>query len=236
MKRSPWKRNLLVLFAFGIAMGVLEAVVVVYLRHIYYPAGFDFPLAAIDHLIAAAEWVREICTLVMLLSIALLAGKRALQVFSYFIYSFAVWDIFYYAGLKLFLDWPASLSTWDILFLIPVIWTGPVWAPLLCSLLMILLAGLLLQRLEREEPFAVTGQEWALLLAGAVLIFAAFIWDFSLLLVQEHGLTGLFALHKTTLINLSLSYIPQWFNWPLFLLGILCIVATMVLLHRRSRS
>lgn len=236
MQRSPWKKNLSVLFVFGIAMGVLEAVVVVYLRHIYYPAGFDFPLAAIDHLIAAAEWVREICTLVMLLSIALLAGKRALQVFSYFIYSFAVWDISYYAGLKAFLDWPASLSTWDILFLIPVIWTGPVWAPLLCSLLMILLAALLLQRSEGDEAFAVRGQEWALLIVGAVLIFVAFVWDFSLLLVQDHGLAGLMALQKTTLINLSLSYIPQWFNWPLFLLGILCIVATMVLLHRRSRS
>jgi len=41
---------------------------------------------------------------------------------------FGVWDLVYYAGLKALLDWPESWGTWDVLFLIPGIWTGPVWS------------------------------------------------------------------------------------------------------------
>ena len=36
--------KVLALTLFSIAMGLLEAVVVMYLRELYYPAGFAFPL------------------------------------------------------------------------------------------------------------------------------------------------------------------------------------------------
>jgi hypothetical protein len=233
MTESAWKKNLVLLFLFAAAMGVLEAVVVVYLRHIYYPDGFAFPLKTIDHALALAEWVREICTIIMLVTIALLAGKGRLAAFCYFIYGFAVWDIFYYIGLKLFLDWPASLSTWDILFLIPILWIGPVWAPLLCSFLMIALAVLILKRLAHDADFHLCRNEWLLLISSAVLAFIAFIWDFAHVLVHAVGFSGLLTIDQNTLTNLSLSHMPHWFNWPLFITGMLLTMIALVKIYRR---
>ncbi len=93
-------------------MGMLEAIVVVYLRRIFYPSGFKFPLEIIPGSILQVEILRESCTLVMLVSISLIAGKNKLQSFAYFLFCFAVWDIVYYIGLKLILNWPASLFKW----------------------------------------------------------------------------------------------------------------------------
>lgn len=118
---------------YGVAMGFLEAVVVVYLRVIYYPGGFDFPLALLPARMALIEIGREAATLAMLAAVAALAGRTGRERFAWFCYLFGVWDIVYYAGLKAMLGWPATLMTWDVLFLIPLIWTGPVLAPLLVS-------------------------------------------------------------------------------------------------------
>ncbi len=80
----------------------------------------------------------------MLASVGIAAERNNIQRFTYFIISFAVWDIFYYVFLKLFLNWPESLLTWNILFLIPVTWVGPVIAPVILSALMIVLGLMLL--------------------------------------------------------------------------------------------
>ena len=129
------RRTFVWLGIFSVAMAFLEAIVVVYLRQLYYPQGFDFPLSPLAPKTIAMEWLREIATIIMLVAVGAIAGKNPLQKFASFLYSFAVWDIFYYVGLKLILDWPSSLLTWDILFLFPVRWIGPVLAPVICSLL-----------------------------------------------------------------------------------------------------
>src|SRR5688572_22491045 len=126
-------RRLLFMTFFGIAMGFLEAAVVVYLRLLYYPDGFDFPLIQLPWSVAVVELAREGATLVMLASVAILAGRTNWERFAWFAYLFGVWDIIYYVGLKMMLNWPDSLFTWDILFLLPLIWVGPVLAPLLIS-------------------------------------------------------------------------------------------------------
>ena len=81
----------------------------------------------------AIEIGREAATLIMLLGVAMLAGADRWERFLAFCLSFGVWDIFYYAWLWIFVRWPASLFTWDLLFLIPVPWIGPVLAPVLVS-------------------------------------------------------------------------------------------------------
>ena len=86
---------------FGIAMGLLEGAVVVYLRELYYPEGFGFPLKLMSNQVALTELFREAATLIMLMSIGALAGRTRIERFAFFIYSFAVWDIFYYVFLKL---------------------------------------------------------------------------------------------------------------------------------------
>jgi len=90
------------------------------------------------------ECCREAATIIMLAAVGIIAGKDNLQRFAYFLYAFAVWDIIYYAGLKVLLNWPSSFLTWDVLFLIPVPWIGPVLAPIISSLTMILFGGIII--------------------------------------------------------------------------------------------
>ena len=56
-----------------------------------------------------------------------------LEEFAGFVVVFGVWDIFYYVFLRVLVTWPASLLDWDILFLIPLPWVGPVLAPVLIA-------------------------------------------------------------------------------------------------------
>ena len=134
-------KKIINLTVFALAMAFLETAVVIYLRELYYPEGFDFPLKMMDFSVGRTEFLREAATMIMILFIALLVGKTKLQKFAAFIFVFAIWDIFYYVFLKVMIGWPASLLTWDILFLIPVTWVGPVIAPVINSLMMILLAA-----------------------------------------------------------------------------------------------
>ncbi len=106
-------------------MAYLESAIVVYLRLLYYPEGFIFPIKIIPNEIFLIELGRELATIFMLASISFLIGARFVDRFSYFLFAFGVWDIFYYVWLKLFINWPDSLLTDDLLFLIPVPWISP---------------------------------------------------------------------------------------------------------------
>src|SRR5512145_3298865 len=89
---------------FGIAVGFMESAVVVYLRELYYPRGFCFPLQTMPGRVGLTELLRELSTLVILTSIAFLAGTNSRQRFAWFFYTFAIWDIFYYVFLKLLIN------------------------------------------------------------------------------------------------------------------------------------
>lgn len=212
------------LFLYGIAMGVLEAVIVIYLRQLYYPLGFDFPLKAMDPRMVSIEILREAATLVMLVALGALAGRSRTGRFAYFLFSFGVWDIFYYACLKLLLGWPASLFTWDILFLIPITWTGPVLAPVICSVTMMGLSVAMVSAESRVGPKPLSAFEWELILPGALLIFSAFIWDFSALIFR-----GGFP-------EAVSRYTPERFHWFLFSCGELMIIAAIGSLIRKTRT
>ncbi len=138
-------KTLLVVIGFSVAMAALESAVVVYLRALYYPDGFTVALKMLDQQILLIEIAREAATLFMLLGVGWLAGNNFKDRFAYFLLSFAVWDIFYYVWLKVFIGWPSSMLEWDILFLIPFTWLGPVLAPVICSVTMILLAVVILR-------------------------------------------------------------------------------------------
>jgi hypothetical protein len=225
---------------FATAMGFLEAVVVVYLRELYYPNGFSFPLHTMPAGIVTIELVREICTLVMLLTIALIAGKNKLQKFAWFIYCFSVWDIFYYVGLKMFLNWPPSLMTWDLLFLVPVAWVGPVLAPVICSLTMILLAACIVVLQEKGYHVRIKIAEWGFIIGGAVIIFIAFIWDHTRIIIKEGFLGEYFnLLDNPRFIQVMAQYKPEYFIWPLFILGEMIILSgisliTIRITHRKK--
>ncbi len=136
-------RNITWLTLFAIAMAHVEAALVVHLRTIYYPANplHIFPLELLSHRDLAIELVRELATVLMILSVALLAEHGFASVFAAFVFVFGLWDLFYYFWLKIMLGWPVSWLEWDLLYLIPWPWFGPWLAPALIALLFVLWGG-----------------------------------------------------------------------------------------------
>ena len=208
---------------FSVAMAMLESSVVIYLRELYYPDGFQFPIRATSYTIAVTELFRELATLIMLLAIGILTGRNKQERFAWFILSFAIWDIFYYLFLYLIIDWPMSIREWDILFLIPMMWVGPVWAPLLLSLLMIILASSILYFSRQKHNSGLKLQEWFILIAGSLTVIIAFCKDFYLFMTMHYP-TIPFAqlfLSKQS-IEYATKYVPVSFDVMLFLFG--CVV------------
>ena len=210
----------LALFAFS--FGYVEAAVVAYLRSIYtplrahfYPGSSSelFPLLSFDQLRSLGsehvarlniELGRELATLVMLAGAALGATRRLREWVAAFVVCFGVWDVAFYAWLKVLLRWPASLLTWDILFLLPVPWVGPVLAPVLVSVAMIGCGVVVLWRERGDRPVEISATRWAFIVLGGALVFAAFIADFR---------------------NTAAGGNPNAFHWWLFGVGLVAGVA-----------
>lgn len=145
--------KLVLLTCYGIAMAYVEAMVVVYLRMIMPMAEWKTYVRDIPSLVTflqkyhvmQTEQTREAATIIMLLAVALIAGLTFRQKLAYFLYTFAIWDIFYYFSLYALIRWPKSLGEMDLLFLLPGPWLAPVYVPVLISVGMIIVAMLLLQ-------------------------------------------------------------------------------------------
>lgn len=175
-------RRLVWLSAYAVAMAYVESAVVVYLRAIYYPQGFAFPIVLIPDRMAAIEVGRELATIVMLLGAGILAGSDRWERFLAFCHAFGVWDVFYYLWLYVFLGWPPSLLTWDILFLIPVPWIGPVLAPVLIAAAMSAGSLWLLALKARGAELRFPWPLWALAVAGGAIVLLSFTLDFRVVL------------------------------------------------------
>jgi len=229
--------NLLWVTLFAVAMGMLESSVVIYLRELYYPAGFQFPLKATSYIVAVTEIFRELATLIMLLGIGMLAGKSKHQRFAWFIYSFAIWDIFYYVFLYLIIDWPMSLSDWDILFLLPMMWVGPVWAPVFLSVLMILLAGCILYFSKHRHNANLKLHEWMILIIGALIVIIAFCKDFYLYMTTHFPtVPGTHLFFSKHTFEYASQYVPVRFDRMLFLFGcaVICLAIVMYVVRNRK--
>ena len=174
---GPRSRPLLWTVVFAVAFGWLEAAIVVYLRRIYYPDGFAFPLEVIDAPFLAIELAREAATLVMLAAVGMLAGRTRWQRFGAFVLAFGVWDLVFYLGLKIAVGWPPSLATWDILFLIPWPWVGPVYSPAAVAALMTVMGALTLRRATPGAGLHADRITWLLGAAGASILLATWLRD-----------------------------------------------------------
>jgi len=155
MKEFISKMSLLTLF--GIAFGHLEGVVVAYIRnilkHIPVEEWGEATISGVmrQYHLLFIEQTREAATLIILLSLCLLVGKRKLEKFCIFLWTFAIWDIFYYISLYLLLGWPPSLFTQDCYFLLPVPWVGPVILPVAVSILILIITGYVLFQIAAGE-------------------------------------------------------------------------------------
>ena len=230
-----YRLRFLWLAVFAVAMGFLEAIVVVYLRELYYPEGFGFPLKLMSPDLVTIEWIREIATLVMLAGVGIITGRNNLQRLWYALFAFGVWDIIYYVALKLLIGWPVSLLTWDLLFLIPVSWLGPVLAPVLNSVTMIMMALLLVAREENGFCVKVRLPDWILIFGGALIILYTYLIDYTRLIIQS----GVFSRGESReaaeqLVTLITGYTPDNYRWLMFIVGEVAIVAATVIIYIRS--
>ena len=160
-------RQLVISGVFAASFGFMEAVVVVYLRAaVGLLPGYQGTLSDVIRMsgdfyrqsqaisqfpesLLTLEVLREAATILMLLSVALLTSATSRAPAAVFLWTFAIWDIVYYAALWVTVRWPLSLRDPDILFLIPVPWLSPVWFPLLVSALA--LAAVLLVRVTPSK-------------------------------------------------------------------------------------
>jgi hypothetical protein len=207
LKSFGWKIVWLTIFA--IAMAYLESAVVVYLRAIYYPAGFAFPLKAITGSTIWIELGREVATLVMLAAVGILFAATGAGRFAAICFAFGVWDIFYYLWLKIFINWPESLMTWDLLFLIPAPWIGPVIAPILVSLCLITAGTIILANEHNNLHFHPAWWSWWLEIIAGLLIILAFLSNLPAVIQQS---------------------IPRSFPWWMFLIGLIGGIAMFLMM------
>jgi hypothetical protein len=217
LRHQSLVRILTALALFGVSFGFVEAAVVVYLRGLYAPmhqqrypdtaADALFPILLPEDLEATGptprlwlqvELAREAATLVMLAAAALAAARNFRQWLAGFLVAFGVWDLFFYIFLKVILDWPESLLTWDLLFLLPVPWVGPVLAPVIVALTMVAAGTAVFWRDAVGRPLHLGWGHWLLIFGGGVILVVAFCWDW-----------------RNTLSRAA----PASFNWPLFALG-----------------
>jgi len=191
-------KRILLLFLFSIAMAYMEAAIVVYLRLLYYPSGFYFPMVVIPGHLALTEIGREISTLIMIWVIAMLVGQNFRERFSFFCLTFGIWDLFYYGWLFILIDWPASFLDWDILFLIPLPWIAPWLAPALVSIALICASLIVLLKPERFNRSIFNKYEWGIIVLSGLLMLSSFFYQTKNVLNQG---------------------IPDYYPWWLFLSG-----------------
>ena len=203
---SARKRIWLVVVAFAAAMAWVEAACVYYLRELVdrvqpYQAN-PLPIRGV---IGGVELVREAATLVMLLTVGMLAARRWRDRIAYAVIAFGVWDIFYYVFLRMMAPWPASLFDWDILFLLPLPWWGPVLAPMTIATLMIVW-GTLVTQSRRSSRLSPGVAPWSLSAVGTALALYVFMAD------------SLQLMHLG--IEATRQVLPTRFNWPLFTIAL----------------
>jgi hypothetical protein len=195
-KRFAW------VSAYAVAMAFMEAVVVVYIRGLLRITNDHVALGSY----VTMEMWREAATIVMLVAVGWLAGRRRLDRLAYGLFAFGLWDIWYYVWLKVLTGWPETLLSWDVLFLIPLRWWGPVLSPVLIAALICISAVLMVVRMERGERLELDPARIGSLVAGGLLALYVFMSDSLYALLQGRS-------DWDTLR-------PGPFKWPLFLVAL----------------
>jgi len=216
------RRRWIVVVVFAIGMAWVEAATVDYLRvMVDRVQPYQQNPLPIHGVLGQVELVREAATLVMLVTLGMLAGRTGYARGGYSAVAFGVWDIFYYLFLRIIGDWPKSLLDWDILFLLPLPWWGPVLAPVCIALLMIVAGTLASQRDATRGSFALTRSEWRLQGLGVALALYVFMADALRALPQGFEATQ--------------TVLPRTFNWVLFWVAFTLMAAPVAQAARRCR-
>ncbi len=194
---------------FAIAMGLLEAICVVYIRKIIFPPDGNIANIPISDFNFTLEAIRESMTIIMITTLSLLAAFNWRTRLAMFFLAFGIWDIFYYVGLKIFHDWPATIMDWDNLFLIPVAWYSPIIVPVLISTYFII--GSMFIILHEGNGTKLKFGFTVVLLQ--LLAFAVWFYSF---------------VKNSTMISEN-GYANVEYSWLLFLLGLVLGVGSLII-------
>ena len=134
------------------------------------------------------ELVREACTIVLLAAAGVMASRRLAGRWGAFLVGFGVWDLMYYVTLWIVIGWPDSLATWDILFLIPVPWVAPVWAPVIVATLFIVVGSYLFFTEQRQRAYGWV--DAAVIVTAAIIVVGSFVVESGA--AVEHRVPGHF--------------------------------------------
>jgi len=211
-----------ILIIFSIAFAYVEASVVVYLRTMYGINNLITDLPTVIDKYTLIELGREASTIIMLASIGLIAGLKKQDKLGYFLLSFGIWDIFYYVWLYLFIGWPKSLFDWDILFLIPFPWWGPVLAPVIFSIIFIITGCTLIYFAEKNKTIKLFTIDIFILSLSILLSLFVFMYDAINALIINH----------TSIATVK----PSYFNWTLFITSISAIIIILLKTFFSNRS
>lgn len=217
------KKRWLIVVVFAAAMAWMESATVMYLRTLigriepYQAAPLPISVG-----LGETEIVREAATLVMLLTVGLLAGRTRRSRLAYAMIAFGVWDILYYVFLAIISAWPRSLLDWDVLFLIPLPWWGPVIAPVSIAALMV--AGGTLVSLFDEPDRPMWPKRWAWALNGIGVGLALYVFMADAIRALPDG------------PDAARLVLPVSFTWPLFIVALLLMSAPIMDVARRIRS
>ncbi len=200
---------------FAIAFAWVEAAIVFYLRTLVDRVDpYQIRPLPLFEGIAWVEIVREAATMIMLVTVGIIAGRNLATRLGYTVIAFGVWDIFYYLFLIPMTGWPNSLLDWDILFLIPLPWWGPILAPMLIALLMISW-GTLVSQIESLQTIAL--RDWRVLGINTLgVLLALYVFMADAIRVAPQGEAALREL------------LPERFNWPLFVVALALMSAPVV--------
>jgi hypothetical protein len=206
------RRTWLLVVVFAIGMAWFESACVYYLRVLFdrldpYQAN-PLPFRGV---MARVELVREAATLLMLFTVGALAGKTWRTRLAYATIAFGIWDIFYYVFLNVIYGWPASLFAWDLLFLLPLPWWGPVLAPMCIAVLMIVWGTLVSQSAADDPATSVTSTAWRLGWLGVSLALYVFMADAIRAVPQG--------------FDVVTNVLPQAFNWWGFIAALALMAA-----------
>lgn len=200
-ERARW----IAVVAFAVAMAWVEAACVLYIRTLvdriepYQPN--PLPLSGA---LGNVELLREASTLVMIAMVGVLAGRTWRRRAGYAALAFGIWDVFYYVFLRVISGWPKTLFDWDILFLLPLPWWGPVLAPISIAVLLIVWGTVA----AVSDARAVRAWwPWALGSLGVMTALAVFMIDAWRALPQGR--------------DAVLRVLPTTFHWPLFWTAVL---------------
>ena len=204
----------LALVIFAVTMGIFEGAAVVYLNRLQALGEFAGLSSPMSSVIVVTEVLREAASIVMIVAVAAVAARGFIPRLARTAIIFGIWDIVYYIVLRVLIGFPATLLTWDVLFLIPKPWVGPVAAPILVSIALVTAGWIAILREKSAGRISPHVWHWALAVAGGLVVIGSFLID--------------------TPAAFDGTNFPARFRWEVFLPGFALGLAAFVSAARRQ--